>query len=198
MVKTAKIEKPTIHKAPPQLGHNGIDQQSFHIHLGQILKAKSQVEAVKKILKTARRAALNGGINLADLDEAISMRDMEPETVQDTIRRKAQYAEWMGLAPGIQPDMFTAMVVRENDEKTADHDGYVDGLEGVTAEGPRYDTANPLGRARLKGWNRGQDILKERLVQMVADAEAKEKEKKAPKAEKTEPEAKAKETEAVH
>lgn len=196
MVKAAKIEKPTIHKTPSAIGHNGLDQETFHIHLGQILKAKAQVEAVKKILKTARRAAQDNGLNLADLDEAMSMRDMEPETVQETIRRKAQYAAWMGLAPGIQPDMFTVADAKEDDEKAAEQEGYIDGLEGVTAKGERFDTSNPLGRARLKGWNRGQDVLKERMVQMTADAKAKEKEKKMAKEKKTE--TKKEETEAMH
>lgn len=188
MVKSAKIDKPTVLKseAPPSPGHNGLDQETFHIHLGQILKAKAQVEAVKKILKTAIRAAQDGGVNLADMDEAISMRGMEPETLQDTIRRKAQYAAWMGLAPGIQPDMFTIVAAREDDEKLAEHEGYVDGLEGVTVEGPRYDTSNSLGQARLSGWNRGQDVLKDHLIKRSAEANEKAKPKKT---KATEPEA---------
>lgn len=177
MVKAAKIEKPTVHKAVPQPGHNGPDQETFHIHLGQILKAKAQVNAVAKILKEARRRAVDAGLVLEDLDWNIKNREAEPETVQASIRRRAQYAFWMGLAPGVEPDMFTVAAARENEETVAEHEGYVDGLEGVSAKGDRYDMTNPLGQARMRGWNRGQDVLKERLMQMSADAEAKEKAK---------------------
>ena len=178
MVKAAKMKKPVVHKVEAAAS-NGPDKETFHIHLGEILRARAKVEAVRKVLKAARRAAQDAGFNLHDLDEMISMREQEPETVQDTIRRKAQYATWMGLAPGVQGDLFDHAAARQDDKTKWFEEGYVDGLEGVTAAGDRYDMTSEAGQARMKGWDKGQGILRDRLAEMLSKKKDDAKAKKA-------------------
>lgn len=156
-------------KKPPET--NAADLEAFHYHKGCILRAQEAVEMVKKTLKTERRRASDAGINLGDLDFALKMREEEPETVQATIRRIAQYASWMGLAPGIQADLFEAADEAADLQKVAEQEGYVDGLEGKTPEGDRYDIANPVGQSRLDGWYRGQAVVKERWLDKQEPAE---------------------------
>lgn len=180
MVKSAKAQKPRILKVvPPASEENGhdkddnggpvADRETFHFHLGEIEKADAFVAVARKARKEKRRLASDAGIILHDLDTVMKMREEEPETVQEGIKRLATYAYWAGLAPGVQADLFTAADKRADKEKIAEEQGYVDGLEGKTAEGERYDAANPIGQARLRGWNRGQDVVKARFIKINAE-----------------------------
>ena len=176
MVKRATLPKRTIHQdKTPGPGHNeGQNQDGFLIHVGQILKANAAVDAIKKTLKAARRAANDAGYNLADLDEAVSMREQEPETVQARIMRKAQYATWMGLAPALkQGDLFSDAVVNDNEKWY--QQGYEEGLMGGEAKGERYDVSTPAGEHRTEGWKAGQAILRDYAKASMEAALAKKK-----------------------
>ncbi len=140
-----------------------------------ITAAKAKVEAVKKGLKAARRAALDSGYNLGDLDEAMAMREQEPETVQATIMRKAQYAFWMGIAPEIkQGDLFASADVGE-DTKWYD-EGREDALLGLPCKGERYDLTVDAGQERQRGWEAGHarrtELQEAQLEQFKANAKA--------------------------
>lgn len=193
MVRAAKLQKPTVHKDQTQMpaGGNMLTGDVFRIHLGRIKKAQAAVDAVKKTLKTARREAQDAGINLRDMDEMLRMQDQEPETVKSTILRKATYASWMGISPGVvQGDLFAHADKEETDTEKAEREGYEDGLEGVTAKGDRYDTSNPAGKARMKGWHKGQEVLRRHMETAMMEKKQKEKEAKAKakaKAKKAEP-----------
>lgn len=195
MVKSARLKKPHVLKDQSKTelpaGANMLTGDIFRIHLGRIAKAKAALEGPKKALKAARREAQDAGINLKDLDEMISMREQEPETVKATILRKATYASWMGISPGVvQGDLFAHADKEETDTEKAEREGYEDGLEGVTAKGDRYDTSNPAGKARMKGWHKGQEVLRRHMESAMMEKKQKEKEAKAKakaKAKKAEP-----------
>lgn len=168
MVKPVKATVPRVlptetPEAKP--GDNQADRETFHYHLGIIVQMKAAVDAHRKHLKNARRAAQDAGIVLHDLDTILKMREEEPETVQDGIRRLAQYAHWAGLAPGVQGDLFKDGLAKVDEVAKAEDEGYVDGLEGNTASGDRYDASTPAGQARLRGWNRGQDVIRKRFIE---------------------------------
>lgn len=166
-------QSPKSAAKPKDPGTNGpavADRETFHFHVGMIRRQQDKVAAERKFLKDARRKASDAGINLGDLDLAMRMSEQEPETVQESIKRMATYAHWMGLAPGIQADLFEAADSKRDFEKEAEEEGYVEGLEGKTAEGDRYDPANPVGQARMRGHRRGQDVVLQRFSE---NAEAK-------------------------
>lgn len=142
-------------------GSNTADLEAFHYHLGFIRRAQATVLSARKVLKEERRRASDAGVALGELDLVMKMAEEEPETVQATVNRIALYANWMGLAPGVQGDLFS--VEKTNEEERAELQGYKEGIEGVTALGPRYDVTNPIGEARLKGWHRGQAVVLERF-----------------------------------
>lgn len=184
MVKTIERKKPRVlkdennvtplrpPKAQPEAISNAPDREAFHYHMGMIVQKKAAVEAHRNHLKTARRAAQDAGLNLADIDRVLKMREEEPETVQESIARLAQYASWAGLAPGVQGDLFTDAAPKLNAIQKAEDEGYWDGIEGVTATGDRYDMTNELGQARLRGHAKGQSVLMERFQQHVQAPEA--------------------------
>ncbi len=149
---------PTASNGPPEA-----DREAFHYHLGSIRRVKDRLDAVKKLMKTARRAAQDAGLHLGDLDRVIRMRDEEPETVQASIQRLATYAQWAGMAPGIQGDLFANAAASDDHLARAEDEGWQDGIEGVTAAGDRYDITTETGQARLKGWQRGQEVLASRF-----------------------------------
>ena len=193
MVRAAKLQKPTVHKDQTQMpaGGNMLTGDVFRIHLGLVKKAQAAVDAVKKGLKKARREAQDAGINLKDMDEMIRMSDQEPETVKATILRKATYASWMGISPGVvQGDLFVHADTEEDDTKRAEMEGYYDALEGNKCTGDRYDTSNPIGKARMKGFHKGQERLGRFMEDRKAALKQKEKDEKAKaraKAKKAEP-----------
>lgn len=156
-------KNPAQPPAGEQTNKPAADLEAFHYHKGCIERAQASVAAVRKMLKTERRRASDAGINLADLDLVMKMAEQEPETVQATVNRIATYASWMGLAPGVQGNLFEAADDKADVLKVAEHEGYVEGLEGKTAEGDRYDPASEAGQARLTGWNRGQDVYRNRF-----------------------------------
>lgn len=182
MVRAAKLQKPTVHKDQTQMptGGNMLTGDVFRIHLGLVKKAQAAVDAVKKGLKKARREAQDAGINLKDMDEMLRMQDQEPETVKATILRKATYASWMGISPGVvQGDLFAHADETEDQTKVAELEGYNDGLEGVSPKGDRYDTSSPIGKARMKGWHKGQERLGRFMEERKAALKQKEKDDKA-------------------
>lgn len=179
MVKSARppklsIVKPTASAKPPKAKlppPTNLDQETFHYHLGVIIQMNARKAAVAKLVKQARRAASDAGVNLESMDRTIKNRELEPETVQANIIREWQYNHWAGLAPGVQPDLFTVADSKQEDEAKWEQEGYIGGLEGETAnENPRYDTASPAGQARLKGWYRGQKVIAERFKPTEAPA----------------------------
>lgn len=191
MVKSASLKKPHVLKDQSQTelpaGANMLTGDVFRVHLGIIAKAKAALEGPKKALKRARREAQDAGINLRDLDEMLSMREQEPETVKATILRKATYASWMGLGLGqVQGDLFVHADEQTDATKTAEMEGYNDALEDRPNTGDRYDTSNPIGKARMKGYHRGTDRLEE--IKEWIKAGRKEK-AKAAKPAKTKPKA---------
>lgn len=176
MVKSLEPKKPRVlkDKTPLKLvknsdtpASNQPDAEAFHYHLGAITRKNATLLAHRKELKEIRRAAMDAGINLRDLDTVIKMRELEPETVQADISRLVQYAQWMGLAPGTQPDLFKDVAPKVDAEKAAEDESYRDGIEGnkgPAIEPERYDASTPVGQARLRGWNRGQEVLRERFL----------------------------------
>lgn len=185
MVKTLEPKKPRVLKdksqqpAPKQGAKkqatvltNQPDAETFHYHLGAITRQQAKILAERKVLKDIRRAATDAGLNLATMDRMIRMRELEPETVQEEIRRDVQYAVWMGLAPGTQIDLFKDAAPQVDLEIAAENEGYRDGIEGnkgPAIEPERYDTTSAVGQARLRGWNKGQDVLRERFMAKQAE-----------------------------
>lgn len=179
-------KSPKSAAAPPKdEGTNtpAADRETFHYHVGIIRRQQDKIAAERKFLKDNRRKASDAGINLGDLDLTLKMSEQEPETVQESIKRLATYAHWMGLAPGVQTDLFEAADTRISAEKVAEDEGYVEGLEGKTADGERYDVTNDIGQARLRGWNRGQDVVKARFLSIQEPKEEPESDAPQPEPE---------------
>lgn len=177
MVRSLEPKKPRVlkDKSAPPPATNQPDSETFHFHLGSIIRKQATIAAHRKELKEIRRAAMDAGLNLATLDRMIRMRELEPETVQAEIRRDVQYAEWLGLAPaGTQGDLFKDVAPKVDAEQAAENEGYRDGIEGnkgPAIEPERYDAASPVGQARLRGWNKGQAVLHERFLAKQPQAE---------------------------
>lgn len=179
MVKSLEPKKPRVLRVvgkaeTPPAATNQPDAEVFHFHLGSIVRKNATIQAHRKELKEIRRAAMDAGLNLRDLDTIIKMRELEPETVQADISRLVQYAQWIGLAPGTQPDLFKDVAPKVDLEQAAEDEGYRLGIEangGPAVEPDRYDTSSPVGQARLRGWNKGQAVLHERFLSKQAQPE---------------------------
>ena len=194
MVVAAKLKSRKILNDQTK-GHNlprGENRDEFLYYVGVISLAKGKVDAVKKLLKQAKREAMDAGYNLADMADVMAHREDEPETVQTTIMRRARYAAWMhGTKEPEQADLFAEATSNESEKHY--QEGREDALLGLPNKGDRYDTTTESGQQRMKGWNDGNDkrqaLQAKQLEQFKANEKA-EKEKQKAKAAKAEKKAK--------
>lgn len=170
MVKSAKlpklsIVKPTKPAKPPETNGEPLDAETFHAHIGFMTQMKARKDAAAKLYKKTRQSAQNAGLVMDEADEYMRMRDMDPVKAQEKLKRKFQYMTWGNMTRGLnEDDLFAFADAKESSEAQAEQEGFIEGLEGKTAEGERFDTTTEIGRARLQGHYRGQKVLQDRFI----------------------------------
>ena len=143
---------------------NGPDRETLLYFLGQIMEIKDTITAVTKPhkdrLKAVKRAAKDHGLFLGEVREIEKLLTKElDETPEEKVARRRQYEAWAGIVPkGLQLDLPL------NSKSTADDrledQGYQYGLLGKTLP---HDEGTEAWQKAMVGWNKGQDVLKERF-----------------------------------
>lgn len=171
MPTSAKMadKKPALRSVPKETpapkGTNVADRETFHYFVGLIDIEDAKVKDAQQKRKEVRRRAMDSGLNLEVVDLIRRKRDKEPETAGNWISALVEAFKWAGLKAAVQLSLFPEEAEQQSVTDRAEHEGYVDGLEGKTAAGDRYDASNELGQARRKGWNRGQDVIRKRFLE---------------------------------
>lgn len=162
-LKIVKSEKPAA--LPPPTNGEPLDAETFHAHVGFMTQMKARKDAAAKLYKKTRTDAAHAGLVMEEVDEYIRMRDMDPEKAKEKLKRKFQYMTWGNMTRGLnEDDLFAFADAKDSSEAQAEQEGYIEGLEGKTADGDRYDSANEIGQARLRGHARGQTVLQDRFI----------------------------------
>lgn len=157
---------------------NGPDLTTILFFVGQLRQKRVAKKIAAKAESAVRKQAINAGLVIQELDEAMADADMEPEAVLAKYARRKQYAEALGTPIGEQFSLFDVAprsgipTFKEQGEK-AYQSGFARGLLG---EGWPDEQAYPPGSdfhtSHLEGWNAGQKMLMERIGQLKASDDA--------------------------
>lgn len=173
MPEAAKLAKKTplkvVKDPPPAPPSNAPDRETFHYFVGLIDIEDGKVAAARKARKDVRRRASDAGLSLEIVDLLRRKRDKEAETAGSWIQSLMEGFKWMGLKAAVQLSLFPEEHEKQSVTDRAEMEGYVDGLEGKSAVGDRYEATNELSQARLKGWHRGQAVIQKRFIDKQAE-----------------------------
>lgn len=168
---------------------NGPDITTILFFIGQLNAKRAIQKAAAKAVSMVKRQAINAGLVMQELDEAIADSEMEPEAVAAKYARRKQYAEALGNP--IQPDLFSLSrrsgipSFKERGEE-AYQAGFARGIMGEFTDEQAYGSEHEHHTDHGNGWNAGQQILRERIGQLQASTEAEEAAKAAKAAAKAE------------
>jgi hypothetical protein len=141
----------------PGLGHNGPSEEEFLLHMRAIINAQAKVDIAKVGVKQARKLAKSAGIELKKLDAIVTMADWGPDEVRAHFATLNQYAIWMGLPIGTQPDFFDGVPEAAKPSVDWRARGYVAATTGKGAVGtPPEDCPPDQVQSWMAGWHDGQ------------------------------------------
>jgi hypothetical protein len=197
MPRRAKVEhKPKVHKdltkgaastpsqQTPGEGHNATAGQSkgeFLFFIGQLKRHAKESDDMRSRHKAERNQIKLRGYDLAEMQQAIAEQSRNDGTTLRSLKVRKQYFEWLDLPIGSQMKLFDEpgevnAFSEEGLLKRAEEEGYELGIQGLNTDTQKYPPHTPAGNAHIKGWDRGQDELKERFTaQSLAVAEEKAK-----------------------
>lgn len=147
-----------------QVETNGPDRETLLYFLGQIMEIKDTITAVTKPhkdrLKVVKRAAKDHGLYIAEIREIEKLLTKElDETPEEKVARRRQYEAWAGIVPkGLQLDL--PLTSKSTADDRLEDMGYQYGLLGKTLP---HEEGTEAWQKAMAGWNRGQDVLKERF-----------------------------------
>lgn len=167
---------------------NGPDLTTILFFVGQLKQKRVAKNLAAKAEGMVRKQAINAGLVIQELNEAIADMEMEPEAVFAKYARRKQYAEALGTPIGQQFSLFdfnarkSSIPTFEEQGEKAYQSGYA---RGILGEGWPDEQAYPPGSdfhtSHIDGWNAGQKLLLDRIGQLKASDEAAEAAKAAKK-----------------
>lgn len=167
-MKTAKIAEPQprILKTVESAASNQPDLETYLYHKGLIEQADAGRKAAHKIYKSKRRDAMDAGIRLGDLDLVARIAKMEDTKPAEWVAGIIQYFRFERTYDSDgQADLFDQKEIDAAVVAKAATEGYEAGLMGRNADSCPHDHSTAAYQAWSKGWNRGQDVIKERFLQ---------------------------------
>lgn len=182
--KSSRKTKPDLTPKEVKPGDN-IDIDTILFFAGQIRQKKALVQAAQKNLGMARKRAINAGLVMQELLEAMADADMDPVDVAAKYARRKQYAQALGTPIGTQFSLFdqprTGILSHDELCEKAYQTGKVRGLMGENVDEQAYPPGTEFNKHHVEGWQAGQAVVLERIGQLESaeEAEAAAKKKKA-------------------
>lgn len=156
---------------------NSLDKETYLFWAGKVMEMALAKKALAKRVRGVRKIAKESGVVLKRLDALMAMIEMDDASVEDHLSGMVREASWLGLvAAGYQGDLFSEGLgkspLAEDDLilLKAKDAGYRSGLMGLS-DNP-HDGNTPAGQRWMEGWHAGQEILKDRFVNLNAEIEA--------------------------
>lgn len=147
-------------------GDNGPDVETYLFHKGQIEAADAGRKAAHKAWKVRRRAAMDDGIRLGDMDLVAKvnkmMSDVKPSEWLTGLKEYFTFERKWDMDG--TADLFDDAAVQEAYAQKGAQDGYAAGLEGKNADTCPHDGGTVLSQAWQEGWIKGQQVLKDRFL----------------------------------
>lgn len=157
-----------------QLTENERKALFFH-HLRKRTGHNGQLAQINAAKKADGKLAQADGIVLGDLDYAIKAINADDKaTVTDRFLAHGEVLSWLNLTPGFQSDLLRD---RAPAIERIEGEGELAGLAGKDPESS-YDKGSDEDQAWLRGWHRGQAIMRDNLKNAMekinADADREE------------------------
>lgn len=131
----------------------------FH-HMRKRLAHNTQAGEVASAKKADGKTAQADGVVLGDLDYAIKALNADDKgTVTDRYIAHGEVLTWLNLVPGFQTDLLRD---RAPAVERIEGEGELAGLAGKNPESP-HDNGSNEDAAWLRGWERGQAIMRDNL-----------------------------------
>lgn len=131
----------------------------FH-HLRKRMAHNANLAEVNAAKKADGKLAQADNIVLGDLDYAIKAINADDKaTVTDRFLAHGEVLSWLNLTPGFQSDLLRD---RAPAIERIEGDGELAGLAGKDPESP-YDDGSDEDQAWLRGWHKGQQIMRDNL-----------------------------------
>lgn len=132
----------------------------FH-HLRKRMAHNAELAEVNAAKKADGKTAQADGIVLGDLDYAIKAINADDKaTVTDRFLAHGEVLAWLNLTPGFQSDLLRD---RAPAIERIEGEGELAGLAGKDPQSP-HDNGSDEDAAWLRGWERGQQIMRDNLV----------------------------------
>ncbi|PSJ60775.1 hypothetical protein [Pseudaminobacter soli (ex Li et al. 2025)] len=131
----------------------------FH-HLRKRMEHNANLAEINAEKKADAKIAQADGQVIGDIDYAIKALNADDKaTVTDRFIAAGEILSWLGLTPGFQSDMFRD---RAPAVDRIEKDGELAGLAGRDPKSP-YDTGSNEDLAWMRGWDNGQQIMRDNL-----------------------------------
>ena len=147
-------------------GHNSgeltPDQEKAHFfhHLRKTMAKKAQIKALQGELKADRKIAQSEGIVLSRMDFAErAMGAQDQTTITQQVNDQLKIMEWLHIIPAYNEDLLADRAPRE---EKIEGQGEIAGLAGADRVSG-YASASADDKAWLRGWDRGQAIMRDNL-----------------------------------
>lgn len=142
-----------------QLTENERKALFFH-HLRKRMAHNSQLAELNAAKKADGKTAQADGLVLGDLDYAIKAIGADDKgTVTDRFLAQGEVLAWLNLTPGFQSDLLRD---RAPAIERIEGEGELAGLAGKDPKSP-YDNGSDEDLAWARGWDRGQQIMRDNL-----------------------------------
>lgn len=159
----------------------------FFYHVRKDMASKAKLKEIQAQIKADRKLAQADSIALSRIDFAEKALDADDKTtITQRVNDQLKIMEWLNIIPPPSGDLFAD---RAPKEEKIEGQGEIAGLsagEGITRTSP-YAPNSPDDQAWLRGWDRGQAIMRDNLEKAMSKKRAKSSKEEPPAPKGTDP-----------
>ena len=168
MPETAKIDDQAEAKgeALQDKTHNQPTQEEFLQYVARHVVLEGEIDKLKKKKNLMRREMKNAGIDCQTFDAIRKLHGLGDEAIEDQMRQTVRYLRFMNLPIGAQVGFFDEQPAEQSEElnEKAFKEGRVAGMMGANMDDNHHELNTDAGQEWQKGYNEGQTVLKQQLL----------------------------------
>ncbi len=156
-------------------GHNSgeltADQEKAHFfhHLRRTMSTKAKIKDLQNELKSDRKVAQSEGVVLSRMDFAErALGAQDKSTITQQVNDQLKIMEWLHIIPAYNEDLLADRAPRE---EKIEGQGEIAGLAGADRVS-NYAAASADDKAWLRGYDRGQGIMRDNLGEALKKKKA--------------------------
>ena len=131
---------------------NALTEKTFLDSVKEMVAMDAKVKQLREQRSALRKTIKSRGVELGMMDATIKMADWDRGETRAHFDTGRQYAVWLGLPIGTQPDMFAGLADDDVQRKEWWHSGRTAALAGKPRVAP-----DDCVEAYLQDWDRGYD-----------------------------------------